>query len=212
MNLPNRITLSRIFLIPVFIVVFFLDVIPHGYNYIAAAAVFGVASFTDFLDGHIARKRGLVTNLGKFLDPIADKVLVSTALILMLVRGAEIFQVLWAQDWVLIAAGCCVAVILARELIVSGFRMVAASAGLVLAADKIGKFKTVFQDIAIRRRRVTCSTGSDWRLSRSLRSLRSGLAFRISSVTVLFCRKKVRGKRVSHEKCLHFCPEHQRLV
>ncbi len=149
MNLPNRITLSRIFLIPVFIVVFFLDVIPHGYNYIAAAAVFAVASFTDFLDGHIARKRGLVTNLGKFLDPIADKVLVSTALILMLVRGAEIFQVLWAQDWVLIAAGCCVAVILARELIVSGFRMVAASAGLVLAADKIGKFKTVFQDIAI---------------------------------------------------------------
>ena len=149
MNLPNRITLSRIFLIPVFIVVFFLDVIPHGYNYIAAAAVFAVASFTDFLDGHIARKRGLVTNLGKFLDPIADKVLVSTALILMLVRGAEIFQVLWAQDWVLIAAGCCVAVIFARELIVSGFRMVAASAGLVLAADKIGKFKTVFQDIAI---------------------------------------------------------------
>ena len=149
MNLPNRITLSRIFLIPVFIVVFFLDVIPHGYNYIAAAAVFAVASFTDFLDGHIARKRGLVTNLGKFLDPIADKVLVSTALILMLVRGPEIFQVLWAQDWVLIAAGCCVAVILARELIVSGFRMVAASAGLVLAADKIGKFKTVFQDIAI---------------------------------------------------------------
>ena len=149
MNLPNRITLSRIFLIPVFIVVFFLDVIPHGYNYIAAAAVFAVASFTDFLDGHIARKRGLVTNLGKFLDPIADKVLVSTALILMLVRGAEIFQVLWAQDWVLIAAGCCVAIILARELIVSGFRMVAASAGLVLAADKIGKFKTVFQDIAI---------------------------------------------------------------
>ena len=149
MNLPNRITLSRIFLIPVFIVVFFLDVIPHGYNYIAAAAVFAVASFTDFLDGHIARKRGLVTNLGKFLDPIADKVLVSTALIRMLVRGAEIFQVLWAQDWVLIAAGCCVAVILARELIVSGFRMVAASAGLVLAADKIGTFKTVFQDIAI---------------------------------------------------------------
>ena len=101
------------------------------------------------MDGHIARKRGLVTNLGKFLDPIADKVLVSTALILMLVRGVEIFQVLWAQDWVLIAAGCCVAVIRARELIVSGFRMVAASAGLVLAADKIGKFKTVFQDIAI---------------------------------------------------------------
>ena len=149
MNLPNRITVSRIALIPVFIVVFFLDVIPQGYNYLAAAVVFAAAAFTDFLDGHIARSRGLVTNLGKFLDPIADKVLVSTALILMLVRGGAVFQVLWPQDWVLIASGCCVAVILARELIVSGFRMVAASAGLVLAADKVGKFKTVFQDIAI---------------------------------------------------------------
>lgn len=149
MNLPNRITLSRIMLIPVFIVVFFLDVIPQGYNYLVAAIVFAAAAFTDFLDGHIARSRGLVTNLGKFLDPIADKVLVSTALILILVRGNAVLQVLWAQDWVLIAAGCCVAVILARELIVSGFRMVAASAGLVLAADKVGKFKTVFQDIAV---------------------------------------------------------------
>ena len=149
MNLPNRITLSRIMLIPVFIVVFFLDVIPQGYNYLVAAIVFAAAAFTDFLDGHIARSRGLVTNLGKFLDPIADKVLVSTALILILVRGNAVLQVLWAQDWVLFAAGCCVAVILARELIVSGFRMVAASAGLVLAADKVGKFKTVFQDIAV---------------------------------------------------------------
>ena len=149
MNLPNRITLSRIALIPVFIVVFFLDAIPQGYNYLVAAVVFAVAAFTDFLDGHIARKRNLVTNLGKFLDPIADKVLVSTALILILARGEAVLKVLWAQDWVLIAAGVCVAVILARELIVSGFRMVAASSGLVLAADKIGKFKTVFQDIAI---------------------------------------------------------------
>lgn len=148
MNLPNRITLSRIMLIPVFIVVFFLDVIPQGYNYLVAAIVFAAAAFTDFLDGHIARSRGLVTNLGKFLDPIADKVLVSTALIFLLVRP-ETLTVLWQGDWVLVYAGVCVAVVLARELIVSGFRMVAASTGLVLAADKIGKVKTTFQDIAI---------------------------------------------------------------
>ncbi len=146
MNLPNRITLSRICLIPVFAVIFFLDVIP--YNYFIAAVVFVVAACTDFLDGHIARKRGLVTNLGKFLDPIADKVLVSTALIFLLVRP-QILLVAWQGDWVLVTAGVCVAVILARELIVSGFRMVAASTGLVLAADKIGKVKTTFQDIAI---------------------------------------------------------------
>ena len=146
MNLPNKITLSRICLIPVFAVIFFLDMIP--YNYFIAAVIFVVAACTDFLDGHIARKRGLVTNLGKFLDPIADKVLVSTALIFLLVRP-QILLVLWQDDWVLVCAGVCVAIILARELIVSGFRMVAASAGLVLAADKIGKVKTTFQDIAI---------------------------------------------------------------
>ncbi len=146
MNLPNKITLSRICLIPVFAVIFFLDMIP--YNYFIAAVIFVVAACTDFLDGLIARKRGLVTNLGKFLDPIADKVLVSTALIFLLVRP-QILLVLWQGDWVLVCAGVCVAIILARELIVSGFRMVAASAGLVLAADKIGKVKTTFQDIAI---------------------------------------------------------------
>lgn len=146
MNLPNKITLTRIFLIPAFVVVFFLTVIP--YNYFIAAVIFVVASCTDFIDGHIARKYHLVTNLGKFLDPIADKVLVSSALICMLVRP-EVLQVMWQGDWVMIASGVCVAVILARELIVSGFRMVAASAGLVLAADKVGKVKTTFQDISI---------------------------------------------------------------
>ena len=146
MNLPNKITLSRIFLIPVFAVIFFIDAIP--YNYFIACIIFIVAACTDFIDGHIARKYGLVTNLGKFLDPIADKVLVSTALILLLVRQ-EILTILWSGEWVIVCAGICVAIILARELIVSGFRMVAASAGLVLAADKVGKIKTTFQDIAI---------------------------------------------------------------
>ncbi len=146
MNLPNKITLTRIFLIPVFAVIFYLEVIPQ--NYFIACLIFIVAACTDFLDGHIARKQGLVTNLGKFLDPIADKVLVSTAFILLLTRP-EAIEVLWTGEWVMIYAGICVAIILARELIVSGFRMVAASAGLVLAADKIGKVKTTFQDICI---------------------------------------------------------------
>lgn len=146
MNLPNKITLSRICLIPVFAVVFFLDMIP--YNYFIAGVIFTVAACTDFIDGHIARSRGLVTNLGKFLDPIADKVLVAAAFIFLLVRQ-ETLTVLWQGDWVLVYAGVCVTVILARELIVSGFRMVAASAGLVLAADKVGKVKTTFQDISI---------------------------------------------------------------
>lgn len=146
MNLPNKITLSRICLIPVFAAVFFLDMIP--YNYFIAGVIFTVAACTDFVDGHIARSRGLVTNLGKFLDPIADKVLVAAAFIFLLVRQGTL-TVLWQGDWVLVYAGVCVAVILARELIVSGFRMVAASAGLVLAADKVGKVKTTFQDISI---------------------------------------------------------------
>lgn len=146
MNLPNKITLSRICLIPVFAVVFFLDMIP--YNYFIAGVIFVVAACTDFIDGHIARSRGLVTNLGKFLDPIADKVLVAAAFIFLLVRQ-ETLTVLWQGDWVLVYAGVCVAIILARELIVSGFRMVAASAGLVLAADKVGKVKTTFQDISV---------------------------------------------------------------
>ena len=137
MNLPKKLTILRIVMIPVFMAFFFLTMIP--YNYFIAAIVFVLAAATDFLDGYIARKYHLVTNLGKFLDPIADKVLVSTALILMLTVDAilpPLFSI-------------AVAVILARELIVSGFRMVAASRGLVLAADKIGKVKTVFQDLAI---------------------------------------------------------------
>ena len=155
MNLPNRITLSRIFLIPIFAAVFLIGAIPC--NYFIAAVIFIVAACTDFVDGHIARKRGLVTNLGKFLDPIADKVLVSTAFILLLVRS-ETLTVMWQESWVIVAAGICVAIILARELIVSGFRMVAASTGLVLAADKVGKVKTTFQDIAI----ATLVAGADF--------------------------------------------------
>ncbi len=145
MNLPNKITLTRIFMIPLF-VVFFYVVFP--YHEIVAAAVFALAAFTDFLDGHIARKYNLVTNMGKFLDPIADKVLVSTAFILMLTRPA-VFEASFFAGWGTIFAGVCVAVILGRELIVSGFRLLAVERGIVLAADKLGKIKTVLQDVSI---------------------------------------------------------------
>lgn len=141
MNLPNKLSLLRLIMIPVFTAIYFIPAIP--YNYLISAVIFALAALTDFLDGHIARKYNLVTNLGKFLDPIADKVLVSTALIVMLVDPAG------AQAMLPSYGAIAVAIILARELIVSGFRMVAASKGVVLAADKSGKIKTFFQDIAI---------------------------------------------------------------
>ena len=144
MNLPNKLTLSRMFMIPVFIALFY---VPFKGHYFAALAVFAIASLTDLFDGKIARKDGLVTNFGKFLDPIADKVLVLSALVIFLTRPEDIILSMGSIG--LIVMGCGVAVILAREIIVSGFRMVAASSGMVIAADVIGKYKTVFQDVAI---------------------------------------------------------------
>lgn len=141
MNLPNRLTLLRIFMIPVFVAVYFINAIP--YNYLLSAIVFALAALTDFLDGYIARKYNLITDLGKFLDPIADKVLVAAALIVMLVvpvGGTEILPAYFS---------IAVVIILSRELIISGFRMVAAAKGKVLAAAKSGKIKTFVQDIAI---------------------------------------------------------------
>ncbi|MBP3238096.1 MAG: CDP-diacylglycerol--glycerol-3-phosphate 3-phosphatidyltransferase [Lachnospiraceae bacterium] len=129
MNLPNRITMFRVVLIPVFVVLMLLPKVPF-YNFIALA-VFSVACITDFLDGYLARKYKLVTNFGKFMDPLADKVLVSTAMILLVEMG--------------MIPGWIAAVILAREFIISGFRLVAADAGIVIAASYIAKFKTVFQ-------------------------------------------------------------------
>ena len=140
MNLPNKLSIVRLCLIPVFAATYFISALP--FNFFIAGVVFAVAAATDFLDGHIARKYNLVTDLGKFLDPIADKVLVATAYIVMLVPAVAGEPVM---PWY-----CAIGtvIILARELIVSGFRMVAASKGLVLAADKAGKLKTVVQDLA----------------------------------------------------------------
>lgn len=148
MNLPNKITLARILLIPVFVLFFYLDFkLKYSYNYLVAALFFALAALTDFLDGYIARSRNLVTNMGKFLDPIADKALVSTALILLL-TDSGIF-VAYAANAGRILAGICVALIIARELIIGGFRLVAVEKHAVIAADKLGKLKTVLQDFTI---------------------------------------------------------------
>ncbi len=149
MNLPNKITLTRIFMIPVFVLIFFLDgVLPFAHA--IAAIVFALAACTDFIDGHIARKYKLVTNLGKFLDPIADKVLVSTAMMLLLTMGGSLFAKFpEAANPLYIATAVCICVIMARELIISAFRQIAATRGLVMAADKLGKYKTTFQDVSI---------------------------------------------------------------
>ncbi len=144
MNLPNKLTISRVVLIPIFILFFYLNFTAH---YFVALGVFCIAGLTDALDGIIARKYNLVTNLGKFLDPIADKVLVLSGFVVFLTVPTIFTANL--DNWALIVAGCGVALILAREIIVSGFRMVAASAHIVIAADKIGKYKTVTQDICI---------------------------------------------------------------
>ena len=140
MNTPNKLTILRILMIPIFVALFYITAIPC--NFIISAMIFIIAAATDFLDGYIARKYKLVTNFGKFLDPIADKVLVSTALIVMLVPPLGIQILPWY-------ASIMVSLILARELIISGFRLVAAGQGQVIAADKSGKLKTFFTDISI---------------------------------------------------------------
>ena len=142
MNLPNKITLARLILIPFFMLVFYLQFTGH---YIASAVIFAVAALTDFLDGHLARKLNLVTDLGKFLDPIADKVLVLVALIVMLSVDSTAFF----GQYGIFVGGIGISIIIARELAVSSLRMLAAKNGTVLAADKLGKIKTFLTDIAI---------------------------------------------------------------
>lgn len=137
MNLPNKITLIRIILIPIMVFLYLATFIPYGK--IIALAVFILAACTDFLDGMIARKYGLVTNIGKFLDPIADKLLTASALLLVVCD-----MTIPAPYGVIIAI-----IILGRELIISAFRQVAATKNFVMAADKWGKVKTIFQDIAL---------------------------------------------------------------
>ena len=139
MNLPNKLTVLRIILIP-FVMFFYLaSFIPHGIGKILALVIFIVAALTDLLDGKIARKYNLVTNLGKFLDPIADKILTSSVLFMIIADGTI------PAPWGVIV----VSIIIAREFMVSALRLLAASKGTVLAADIWGKAKTMVQMIAI---------------------------------------------------------------
>lgn len=133
MNLPNKLTILRVILIPFFLVFLMVDGIPAG-KWIALA-IFIVASITDTLDGQIARRKNLVTNFGKFMDPLADKLLVCSAMIALVDMDR-------IPAWVVI-------IIIAREFIISGFRLVASDNGVVIAAGWWGKVKTVVQMIMV---------------------------------------------------------------
>lgn len=141
---PNKITIVRICMIPLFVLFFYLDF--EG-SKITAACLFALAAFTDFLDGYIARKYNVVTTVGKFLDPIADKVLVSTAFIVLLTNSD--FMEFGNYKWLPVVMGIFVSVIMARELIISGFREIAAEKKVVMAAGMLGKIKTFVQDLAL---------------------------------------------------------------
>lgn len=134
MNLPNKLTIMRVILIPFFVFFLLSPYFPEYGNYIAVA-IFIVASLTDMLDGKIARKYNLVTNFGKFMDPLADKLLVCSAMICLI----ELDRL---AAWIVI-------VIIAREFIISGFRLVASDNGVVIAASYWGKFKTTFQMLMV---------------------------------------------------------------
>ena len=136
MNLPNKLTIFRMILIIPFVIIELTGCL-GDYSGLRALIIFVVASLTDLLDGKIARKYNLITNFGKFMDPLADKVLVVSAMICLLVNKPELLPA-----WALI-------IILAREFIISGFRLVASDAGIVIAASMWGKVKTVSQMVMV---------------------------------------------------------------
>ena len=149
MNLPNKISLARICLIPLVVFFFLADFIPWGK--LIATVIFIVACLTDFVDGKIARKRNLVTNLGKFLDSIADKILTMTGLVLIVATPVvSPFSgnagTIVGIDWVGIV---CAIIILAREFIISALRQIAATKGIVLAAEQSGRIKAAFQMVTL---------------------------------------------------------------
>jgi CDP-diacylglycerol--glycerol-3-phosphate 3-phosphatidyltransferase len=136
LNLANMLTLARIFAVPVIVVLLYLE---HQLQMpllaYASAWVFAVASLTDMADGYVARRQNLITNLGKFLDPLADKLLISSVLIMLVELG-------WVSAWIVV-------VIICREIAVTGMRGVAADKGVVIAADRYGKMKTIAQSLAL---------------------------------------------------------------
>ena len=134
MNLPNKLTVLRVIMVP-FFVFFMLTDVGGAANKWIALAIFVIASLTDMLDGKIARKYNLVTNFGKFMDPLADKLLVCSAMICLIEKGQ-------LAAWIVV-------IIIAREFIISGFRLIASDNGVVIAASYWGKFKTTFQMLMV---------------------------------------------------------------
>ncbi len=135
MNLPNKLTVLRVIMIPFFVIALMMEGGANQTYRMIATAIFVIASFTDFLDGSIARKYNLVTNFGKFMDPLADKLLVCSALICLIELGQ-------LPAWMVL-------IIISREFIISGFRLVASDNGVVIAASYWGKWKTVFQMVSV---------------------------------------------------------------
>lgn len=141
-NLPNILTIIRILMIPIMVALFFIEFEGHT---LAAALVYFFACLTDFFDGYLARKNNLVTNFGKFIDPIADKMIIACSLVAICVTE----PIVAPQKVYTIVIALCTMLILSRELMISVFRTVAADKGVVLAADMFGKLKTVVQMMAL---------------------------------------------------------------
>ena len=147
MNLPNKLTLLRILLVPVFCVFLCME---EWAAQLIAVLIFILASLTDLLDGYIARRDNLITDFGKLVDPIADKLLITSGMIFMVAQGRM--------------SAAVVLIFVAREFIVSAFRMLAASRGTVIAADKLGKYKTFMQTLAIILLIILKPVGNSWAL------------------------------------------------
>ncbi len=164
MNLPNKLTILRVLMIPFFILFLLVPITGAADKWIALA-IFIVASLTDLLDGYIARKYHIVTNFGKFADPLADKLLVCSALICLV----ELSRV---PSWIVI-------IIIAREFIISGFRLIASDNGIVIAASYWGKFKTTFQMIMI------CLMIADLQLLKILTDLVMWIALALTVISLV---------------------------
>ena len=162
MTLPNKLSTLRICMVPLFIAAYFL---PYHWGAFVAVGIFALAAFTDFLDGYIARKYNMISDLGKLLDPIADKVLICAALFCVVATNPlqylayldvanqadwiRLDSHLWAIDFGVIFLSVGAALIISRELLVSAVRQIAASKGVVVQANIFGKVKTVFQDVSL---------------------------------------------------------------
>ena len=174
MNLPNKLTVFRMILIPFFVFFLLTDVCGEASSYIALA-IFIIASLTDWFDGRIARKYGLVTDFGKFMDPLADKLLVCSALICFVELGK-------LPAWIVV-------IIIAREFIISGFRLIAADNGVVIAASMYGKFKTVFQMAMI----IMLMVDLDWPVYQVLTKIVTAIAVIMTVVSLIDYIMKNKG-------------------